>query len=61
MTEREYNPAGWGTKDLTTFLDLVRNNQCATFANHRDAVAVLERIDGAFMRIGLGAAMKGCI
>jgi len=52
MTGKEHKPAGWGTKDLTTFLDLVRNNQYATFANHRAAVAVLERIDGAFMRIG---------
>jgi hypothetical protein len=52
MTAREHKPAGWGTKDLTAFLDLVRNNQYATFANHRDAIAVLERIDSAFMRIG---------
>lgn len=52
MTVRETKPQGWGAKDLTAFLDLVRNNQYATFANHRDAVSVLERIDSAFMRIG---------
>ncbi len=46
-------PSPSSSKDLTAFLDLARNNQYATFANHRDAVAVLERIDSAFMRIGL--------
>lgn len=52
MPAREHKPVGWGKQELTAFLDLVRNNQYATFANHREPAAVLERIDSAFMRIG---------
>ena len=52
MAAKEDKPVGWGKQDLTAFLDLVQHNQRGTFANHRKEVAVLERIDSAFMRIG---------
>jgi hypothetical protein len=52
MTAREHKLVGWGMQELTAFFDHVRRHHFATFANHREEVAVLERIDSAFLRVG---------
>jgi hypothetical protein len=53
MTEptKEAVPPGWGQDELTKFLDNVRANQLATFANMRDAFDRLAEIDRAFTAI----------
>jgi hypothetical protein len=44
-------PPGWGEDELTRFLEHARQNQHATFANKRDAVAKLMDIDALFAKV----------
>jgi hypothetical protein len=44
------SPVGWGTDNLTDYLEAYRVNQFATFANKRAAMADLIKIDGMFDR-----------
>ncbi len=48
-------PVGWGRDPVTTYLDGVRSNQFATFANKQSAFADLIEIDGMFRRLLDGA------
>lgn len=43
-------PPGWGTDELTKFLDAARSNQWGTFWNKRSAVGKLIAIDAQFMK-----------
>jgi hypothetical protein len=43
-------PKGWGRSELTRFLDLVLNNQLATFEGLPNFTALLEHLDEAFHR-----------
>lgn len=43
-------PQGWGRSELTRFLDLVRNNQLATFEVTPNFAALLEAVDDVFHR-----------
>jgi hypothetical protein len=43
-------PPGWGEDELTKFLEHTRQNQRATFANKRDAMAKLVNSDAQFMK-----------
>jgi len=44
-------PPGWGTDELSNFLDVARSNSYATFHNLRDEYRRLEDIDGAFRKV----------
>jgi hypothetical protein len=46
-------PRGWGTDDLTTFLDLVRQHQLAAFHQKRTACTLASEVDACFMKVGL--------
>lgn len=48
-------PRGWGQDPLTAYLDEVRDNQFASFANKEGPVGDLIRIDGLFMKLLHGA------
>ncbi len=47
-------PTGWGEDELTKFLEHTRQNQRATFANKRDAMAKLVNIDAQFAKVTKG-------
>jgi hypothetical protein len=52
MTEsRQPPPRGWGADELSKFLDLVRDNQYATFANKTVRYKKFTAIDGCFLRV----------
>src|SRR5258705_11809653 len=44
-------PPGWGDDELTKFLEHARQNQRATFANKRDAMAKLVNVDAQFAKV----------
>lgn len=44
-------PAGWGTDELSKFLQTAQENQWATFHNLKPAYKILARIDECFMQI----------
>lgn len=44
-------PPGWGTDELTKFLDAARSNQWATFWNKRSTVSTLIEIDAQFVTV----------
>lgn len=44
-------PPGWSNDELTSFIDLVRNNAYATFHNHKWAYGHLRDIDRAFLAV----------
>ena len=48
-------PAGWGQDPFTQYLDALRANQLATFANKRSAAIDLTTIDGMFRKLIDGA------
>jgi hypothetical protein len=48
------SPPGWGDDELTKYLDHARQNQHATFANKRDAMAKLVNIDAQFAKVTKG-------
>jgi hypothetical protein len=47
-------PPGWGDDELTKFLENARQNQRATFANKRGAMAKLVKIDAQFTKVTKG-------
>jgi hypothetical protein len=51
-------PTGWGEDELTKFLEHTRQNQRATFANKRDAMAKLVNIDAQFAKVTKGWAQS---
>lgn len=44
-------PQGWGADSLSAYLENMRDNQFATFANKSREFAVFREIDGCFLRI----------
>ncbi len=45
-------PPGWGSDDLSAFLQAALQKRHATFHTKKPAYALMQRVDACFMRIG---------